>query len=210
MKKAIIADDHVIIRKGIIHILGGCSELCEIDEADDGQDLLEKTRKKHYDLILLDISMPGRNGIEVLKQLRIEHPKIPVIILSIHSEEQYAIRAIKSGAAGYLTKEILPDKLVHAVETVLSGRKYITSSIAEQLANQFDEDMAKAPHERLTDREYEVLCKLASGATITGIAQELYLSVKTISTYRHRILQKMNLKNNAELIKYCFDNKLAD
>jgi DNA-binding NarL/FixJ family response regulator len=210
MKKAIIADDHVIIRKGIIHILGGCSELCEIDEADDGQDLLEKTRKKHYDLILLDISMPGRNGIEVLKQLRIEHPKIPVIILSIHSEEQYAIRAIKSGAAGYLTKEILPDKLVHAVETVLSGRKYITSSIAEQLANQFDEDMAKAPHERLTDREYEVLCKLASGVTITGIAQELYLSVKTISTYRHRILQKMNLKNNAELIKYCFDNKLAD
>ncbi|HPB84066.1 MAG TPA: response regulator transcription factor, partial [Spirochaetota bacterium] len=146
MKKAIIADDHVIIRKGIIHILGGCNELCEIDEADDGQDLLEKTRKKNYDLILLDISMPGRNGIEVLKQLRIEHPKIPVIILSIHSEDQYAIRAIKSGAAGYLTKEILPDKLVHAVETVLSGRKYITSSIAEQLANQFDEDMAKAPH----------------------------------------------------------------
>ncbi|HQO01068.1 MAG TPA: response regulator transcription factor [Spirochaetota bacterium] len=210
MKKAIIADDHVIIRKGIIHILGGCNELCEIDEADDGQDLLEKTRKKNYDLILLDISMPGRNGIEVLKQLRIEHPKIPVIILSIHSEDQYAIRAIKSGAAGYLTKEILPDKLVHAVETVLSGRKYITSSIAEQLANQFDENMSKAPHERLTDREYEVLCRLASGATITGIAQELYLSAKTISTYRHRILQKMNLKNNAELIKYCFDNKLAD
>lgn len=210
MKKAIIADDHIIIRKGIIHILGGCNELCEIDEADDGQDLLEKTREKHYDLILLDISMPGRNGIEVLKQLRIEHPKIPVIILSIHSEDQYAIRAIKSGAAGYLTKEILPDKLVHAVETVLAGRKYITSSVAEQLANQFDEDMAKSPHERLTDREYEVLCKLASGATITGIAQELYLSVKTISTYRHRILQKMNLKNNAELIKYCFDNKLAD
>lgn len=210
MKKAIIADDHVIIRKGIIHILGGCNELCEIDEADDGQDLLEKTRKKNYDLILLDISMPGRNGIEVLKQLRIEHPKIPVIILSIHSEDQYAIRAIKSGAAGYLTKEILPDKLVHAVETVLSGRKYITSSIAEQLANQFDENMSKAPHERLTDREYEVLCRLASGATVTGIAQELYLSVKTISTYRHRILQKMNMKNNAELIKYCFDNKLAD
>ncbi|HPJ38132.1 MAG TPA: response regulator transcription factor [Spirochaetota bacterium] len=210
MKKAIIADDHVIIRKGIIHILTESKDLGEIDEAGDGQELLEKARKKAYDLILLDITMPGRSGIEVLKQLRIEHPKIPVIILSMHSEDQYALRAIKSGAAGYLTKEILPDRLVEAVATVLSGRKYITPTIAEQLANQFDEDISKTPHEKLTDREYEILCRIASGSTVTNIAQELFLSVKTVSTYRHRILQKMNMKNNAELIKYCVDNQLVD
>ena len=172
--------------------------------------MLNKVRASYYDVILLDITMPGRDGVDILRQLKSERPGLPVLILSIHPEEQYAVRALRAGASGYLTKESAPDELVAAIRKVSMGGKYVSSSLAEKLASDLKNNSAQLPHQSLSDREYQVMCMIASGKTVTEIAEELSLSVKTISTYRSRILEKMKMKSNAELTSYAIRNRLVD
>jgi two-component system, NarL family, invasion response regulator UvrY len=210
MIKIIIADDHPIVRAGMKQIISEASDMSVGDEASDGRQLLHKVRTESFDVVILDITMPHIDGLDVLKQLKIEKPKLPIIILSIHPESQYALRVLKAGAAGYVTKTSAPEELINAIRKVHRGGKYISPSIAEKLAFQLEADFEVMPHEALSDREYQVLCMLASGKTVTEIADELALSVKTVSTYRSRILEKMNMKNNAELIHYAVQNKLVD
>jgi two-component system invasion response regulator UvrY len=210
MIKILIADDHPIVRQGFKQVLSETADLVVADEAGNGQEVLSLVAKKDYDVILLDISMPGKNGLEVLKELKIVSPKIPVLILSIYPEEQYAIRALRAGASGYLTKASAPEELISAIRKVSRGGKYIGSSLAEKLAYELDGDSGKAPHETLSDREYQILLMIASGKTVSDIAEEMCLSVKTVSTYRSRILDKMKLKNNAELTTYAIRNKLVE
>lgn len=209
MTRILIADDHAILRKGLRRILTEMNEGYDIDEASDGYEVIEKTRDKDYDLILLDISMPGLSGLDALKQIKTENPKLPVLILTMHPEEQYALRALKAGASGYLTKESVPDELMNAIRKILKGGKYLSNSLAERLAFALDEKAEKQPHELLSDREYQVFCLIASGKGLTEIAEEMSLSVKTVSTYRSRILDKMKMKSNAELIHYAIKNKLV-
>ncbi|MGV7929895.1 MAG: response regulator [Spirochaetota bacterium] len=208
--KIIIADDHPVVRAGLRQILAESGKIKEIVEARDGQDLLEKLKKNRYDIILLDITMPGRNGLEILKELRILYPSIPVLVLSVHPEEQYALRVIRSGAAGYLTKETAPENLLEAIARILGGRKYITQEIAEILASSLGENEGLAPHLRLSDREFETFRMISLGKSLTEIAGEMFLNVKTISTYRRRILDKMNMKSTAELINYALKNNLIN
>jgi len=210
MIKIIIADDHPIVRAGMKQIISEDSDLMVADEASDGHMLLNKIRKEDFNVVILDITMPRMDGLDVLKQLKIEKPKIPVIVLSIHPEDQYALRVLKAGASGYVTKASAPDELINAIRKVCRGGKYISPSIAEKLAFQLNSNFKEMPHEALSDREYQVLCMLASGKTVTEIADKLALSVKTVSTYRARILEKMDMKNNAELIHYAVQNKLVD
>ena len=210
MIRIIIADDHPIVRAGMKQIISEAADMSVADEAGDGRQLLTKIRAENFDVVILDITMPHIDGLDVLKQLKIERPRMPVIILSIHPESQYALRVLKAGASGYVTKTSAPDELISAVRKVHRGGKYISPSIAEKLAFQLEADFKEMPHEALSDREYQVLCLLASGKTVTEIAEELALSVKTVSTYRSRILEKMNMKNNAELIHYAVQNKLVD
>ena len=210
MIKIIIADDHPIVRAGMKQVISEDSDLMVADEANDGRKLLSKIREEDFDVVILDITMPHMDGLDVLKQLKIEKPKLPVIVLSIHPEDQYALRVLKAGASGYVTKASAPDELINAIRKVCRGGKYISPSVAERLVFQLDSDFGEMPHEILSDREYQVLCLLASGKTVTEIADELALSVKTVSTYRARILEKMDMKNNAELIHYAVQNKLVD
>jgi DNA-binding NarL/FixJ family response regulator len=210
MIKIIIADDHPIVRAGMKQIIAEDPDMHVADEAGDGHQLLHKIRAEDFDVVILDITMPHIDGLDVLKQLKVEKPKLPVIILSIHPESQYALRVLKAGASGYVTKTSAPDELISAIRKVHRGGKYISPSIAEKLAFQLEADFKEMPHEALSDREYQVLCLLASGKTVTEIADELALSVKTVSTYRSRILEKMNMKNNAELIHYAVQNRLVD
>ena len=210
MLKILIADDHAIVRQGLKQIVAETRDMVVAGEASNGQELFNKLKEDDYDVIVLDITMPGRSGIDVLRQLRSERPRLPVLILSVHSEEQYALRALRAGASGYLTKESAPDELVVAIRKVSLGGKYISSSLAEKLAFQLEAGHEQAPHETLSDREYQVLCMIASGKTVMEIAQDLSLSEKTISTYRTRILEKMNMKNNAELTYYAIKNQLVD
>lgn len=207
--KFLVADDHAIVRKGLAQIL--CDEFpsAVVREVSNSHEIFDELKKDRWDVILLDISMPGRNGIETLKQIRSEGIKTPVLMLSMHSAEQYAIRVFRAGASGFLNKETATDELLVAVRRVLSGRKYITPSIAEKLAESVGENDARPPHELLSDREMQVLQHIASGKTVTAIGDELSLSVNTISTYRARILEKLNLSNNAELTRYALDNKLV-
>ncbi len=209
MQKILIADDHAIVREGLKQILVEISDSIVINEASNGQEVLQEVWKNDYDLVLLDISMPGRNGLDILKQLKSDKPDLKVLILSMHPEEQYAIRALKAGASGYLTKESTPHELLDAVQKVSMGKKYVSSSLAETLACHLEASSEKPLHETLSDREYEVLCMISSGETVKEIADELSLSVKTISTYRTRILDKMNMKNNAQLTHYTIQNKLV-
>ncbi len=210
MIKIIIADDHEIVRAGLKQIMSEDPELTVAGEAVDGQELLEEVRKEDFDVILLDIKMPGRSGLDILKQLKIEKPDIPVIVLSMHPEDQYALRALKAGASGYLTKETASDQLIDSIKKVHGGGKYISETLAERLADSIASGREAPAHTYLTDREFQVACMIASGKTITDIARELFLSVKTISTYRQRILEKMNMKNNAELTHYMIKNNLLD
>lgn len=209
MTRILIADDHAILRKGLRRILTEINEGYDIDEASNGYEVIEKIRERDYDLILLDISMPGLSGLDALKQIKAENPKLPVLILTMHPEEQYALRSLKAGASGYLTKESVPDELMNAIRKILRGGKYISNSLAERLAFAIDEKTEKQPHELLSDREYQVFCLIASGKGLTEIAEEMALSVKTVSTYRSRILEKMKMKSNAELIHYAIKNKLV-
>jgi two-component system invasion response regulator UvrY len=210
MIKILIADDHAIFREGLKHILAECADVNVAGEASNGQEVLEKIWKDKYDIVLLDISMPGMSGLEVLKQVKMEKPKLPVLVLSMHPEEQYAVRVLRAGASGYLTKESAPDELITAVRKISKGRKYITSSLAERLAFEMEIDSEKPVHEILSDREYQVLRMIAAGKTIKQIAENLSLSIKTVSTYRTRIMDKMKMKTNAELMHYAINHQLLD
>lgn len=209
MPNILLVDDHEIVRKGLIQILAGSVPGISVDEAKDGRQALAMALEKSYALVLLDISMPGRGGLEVLKEIRSRRPGVPVMILSIYPEEEYAVRAFRAGASGYVTKDSAAEELVGAIRKVLSGGRYVSASLAEKLAFELESDAGKPPHETLSDREYQVLRMIASGKTVTEIAKELALSVKTISTYRSRILEKMRAKNNAELTRYAFENRLV-
>jgi len=209
MIKVLIADDHTLVRKGLKQLLLDTKDIEKVDEARDGKETINKINKKDYDLVLLDISLPGRSGIDVLKQLRLLKPKLPVLILSMHPEEQYAVRSLRAGASGYLTKESAPDELIDAIHKVANGGKYITSSLAERLAGEIGPSTEKLLHETLSDREYQVMCMIASGKTVKDIAEELNLSVKTISTHRARILRKMHMDNNAQLTHYAIKHNLV-
>jgi len=206
MIKVLLADDHTLVRKGIIQILLDIPELEIIDEACDGKETLKQISSKEYDLVRLDISLPGRSGLEILKQIKYLKPELPILILSMHPEEQYAVRSIRAGASGYLTKESAPDELVRAIQKVARGGRYITSTLAERLAFEIEHKAPDNLHESLSDREYQVMCMIASGKTVKEIAIILSLSVKTISTHRARILKKMRMKNNAQLIHYAIRN----
>lgn len=207
MIKILIADDHPIVRQGFKQVLSDTPDLVVADEAGNGQEVLSLVSKKDYDVILLDISMPGKNGLEVLKELKVVSPKTPVLILSIYPEEQYAVRAFRDGASGYLTKASTPKELISAIRKVSQGGRYVTEALAEKLTY-FLGDVDKAPHEKLSDREYQVMLLIASGKTVTQAAEELCLSVKTISTYRRHILEKMQFSTNAEITMYAIQNKL--
>jgi two-component system invasion response regulator UvrY len=210
MIRALIADDHAVVRQGLIQILGNIPEITVAGEAINGQEVLDKVRAEAWDVVILDISMPDCSGLDILKQLKSERPKLPVLVLSMHSEDQYAVRALKAGASGYLTKDSAPDELVKAIRKVVSGGRYVGSCLAERLAFEIGADSSKLPHETLSDREFQVLRLIASGKSVTEIAAELYLSSKTVSTYRVRLLKKMNLKTNAELMHYAMQNHLVD
>jgi len=210
MIRILIADDHPVVRQGLKQVVAETSDMAVADEASNAQEVLDKVWSNDYDVVVLDITMPGRGGLDILKQLKVEKSGLPVLILSIHPEEQYAIRALKAGAAGYLTKGSAPEELTAAIRQVSAGKKYISSSLAEKLALHLENDTDKPIHEKLSDREYQILCKIASGEALKEIAQELFLSEKTISTYRSRILEKMNMKSNAELTYYAIKNGLVD
>ena len=210
MLSILLADDHAVVREGLKQILAELEDSVALAEASHGQEVLDKIRQNHFDIILLDISMPGQSGLEILKQIKSEKPEISVLVLSMFPEEQYAVRALKAGASGYLTKESAPQELIQAIKKIASGRKYITPSLAEKLADDFDTDYERPRHESLSDREFQVMQLLAKGKTVKDIGEELFLSIKTVSTYRTRILEKIELKNNAELIHYAIRNKLID
>lgn len=210
MIKILIADDHPIVRKGLKEIIEETPGMKVVDEASNGQEVLEKVFKKDINVVLLDISMPGRSGLDILRDMKRQKPKLVVLVLSMHPEEQYAVQALKEGASGYLTKKSAPDELLTALRKVSSGGKYVSSSLAEKLAYALEKDGEKPPHETLSVREYEVMRMISSGKTVTEIARELFLSPKTISTYRARILEKMRMKNNAQLVRYAIKNRLVD
>ena len=210
MLRVLIADDHEIVRKGLGKVLAETFQPIKIDEAGNGQEALSKVARSEYDLVVLDLKMPGKSGLDVLKEIKQHRPKLPVLILSMHPEEQFAIRAIRAGASGYLTKECAGDELVLATRKALKGERYISGSLAQILAGELDSDSEKPLHEILSDREYQVMLMIASGKTVGAIAGELCLSVKTISSYRTNILLKTGMKNNSEITHYAIKNELVD
>lgn len=209
MMRILIADDHAVVRKGLRQILEEASDIVVGGEASNGREVLEKIRVGGWDALVLDITMPGQTGLEVLKEVKQEAPRLPVLMLSMHAQEQYAARVLKAGASGYLPKESAPEELIKAIRKVCSGGKYVSADQAEKLIYLFDNTSDKAPHELLSDREFEVLRAIASGRTVSQIAAEVRLSVKTVSTYRARILEKMRMKTNAELTTYAVRNGLV-
>ncbi|MFT3682808.1 MAG: response regulator transcription factor [Ferruginibacter sp.] len=208
MKRILIADDHTIVRKGLRQILEEEFTGSYIEEVADAYELVKKVIKEKWDVVISDLTMPGKSGLEALQEIKQLFPELPVLILSIHPEEQYAIRALKAGAAGYLSKDTAPDELVNAVSRVLQGKKFITLSIAEKIADSFNLDAERPLHERLSDRELNVFKMIASGKSLTEIAESLSLSLTTVSTYRTRIMNKMNMKSNANLTLYAIEHGL--
>jgi len=208
MIRILLVDDHVMFREGLKQILAKHSDMLVVDEAGTGQEALAKILKNKIDLVLLDISLPGRNGPELLAEIKKINPDLAVLVLSMHPEDQYAIRMMKAGALGYLTKESAPEELISAIRRVSTGRRYISSKLADEMAVALDSNAPKLPHLTLSNREFYVMRMLASGKAIKEIAEELTISEKTVTTYRARILEKMNLHNNVELTLYAIENKL--
>jgi len=209
MIRLLVVDDHAVVRRGIRLVIQGTGDIAVEDEAASGAEALRKAEQGGFDVILLDIAMPGRGGLDVLKDLRQRNVQAAVLVLSIYPEEQYAVRALRSGASGYLTKESAPEELIAAIRKVASGGKYVSAALAERLATTLGTPASGLLHERLSDREYQIMCMMASGRTQTQVAEELSLSVKTIGTYRARILAKTGLKSNSEITRYAIENKLA-
>lgn len=210
MIRVLIADDHAIVRQGLRQILADSQDMEVGGEAANGFEAIQKIRDEGpWDIVLLDVSMPGKNGVDTLKQIKDERPRLPVLVLSMYPEDQYAVRLLKAGAAGYLTKESAPEQLVTAIRAVAAGRRFISPAVAELLAQEINRDGEQPLHATLSDREFEIMRLLASGVTPTDIAVRLKLSVKTVSTYRVRLLSKMQLKNNAELTYYAVKNGLV-
>lgn len=210
MIQILIADDHAVVRRGLRQIVEETSDIKVAAEASNAREVLVELRARHFDVLVLDITMPGRSGLDILKEIIQERPKLPVLVLSMHSEDQFATRVLKSGAAGYLPKESAPDELVKAIRKVQAGGKYISSAQAEKLVHSFSAHSDHPPHEALSNREYEVLRLIASGKTVTEIGEQIKLSVKTVSTYRTRILEKMNMQTNAQLTHYAIKNHLVE
>lgn len=210
MLRIIIADDHPIVRQGLKQIVAETSDMVVAGEASNGKEVLNKVGENDYDVVLLDISMPGESGMDILGELKKLKPGLPVLVLSIHPEEQYAVRMLRAGASGYLTKDKAPRELIEAIRKVSLGRKYVSSSLAERFALHLEIGTEKPLHETLSNREYQVMCMIALGKMVRDIAQELSLSVKTISTYRLRVLKKMKMESSAELIRYAIQNQLVD
>jgi DNA-binding NarL/FixJ family response regulator len=208
MLKILIADDHLVIRKGLKQILLEEFPSAEIEEARDAEDVFNLLIKKEFDLIICDLSMPGKSGLDVVHQVKQDLPKLPVLILSMQPEEQYAVRALKAGAAGYLNKSVASEELIKAVQRVLQGRRYISPSIAEQLAEELEHEPGKQAHELLSDREFHVFLLLAEGKPVSLIAEVLSLSITTVSTYRSRVMTKMDMKSNADLTRYALEKNL--
>ena len=209
MIRILIADDHAVVRQGLTQILEKSGDIKVVAEYANGTDALNWFRNHDCDVVVLDIAMPGMSGIDMLKQLRKEKPELPVLIISAYPEDQYAVRLIKAGAVGYLNKECAPGEVVDAVRRVASGRRYISPAVVEMLASELNTADGKLPHETLSNREYQIFILLASAKTVAEIADALHLSAKTISTYRSRILEKMHLHNNAELMRYAVDKHLT-
>lgn len=210
MIRVFVADDHAVVRRGLVQILTETPDMVVAGEASTGREVLQAVRKHDYDVLVLDIAMPEGGGLEVLQQLQTLKPDLRVLILSMYPEKQYAVRALKTGAAGYLTKESVPDELIAAIRKVARGGKYVSQSLAEQLASELRGEVEKEPHKTLSDREFQVMILLAAGKSITDVAEELSLSVKTVSTYRTRILEKLNLKSTAEIIRYALEHELVE
>lgn len=210
MLRVLIADDHAIVRRGLIEILLRELEDPVCGEAENAQQVLAQVQSRAWDLVILDVSMPGRSGIDVLMDLKLTQPKLPVLVLSMHPEDQYGKRVLKAGASGYMNKNSAPEELIKAIRKVLAGGRYVSPALAEKLAVDLSEKPALLPHETLSDREFEVLRLIASGKTVGQIAEGLHLSVATISTYRARILEKMHMTTTAELMHYAFQNHLVE
>ncbi len=209
MMKFLIADDHTLFREGLKRVLNETFEKAMFDEAVNGEEVIRKATENNYDVIMLDISMPGRNGLDTLKQLKSDRPDLHILVVSMHSEKEYAERALRAGASGYITKESSTDELITAVRKIAAGKKYVSSTMAERLASHLGTNSEKLLHETLSDREFEIMCLIASGMRVKDIAGELSLSMKTVSTHRIHILRKMEMKSNSELIHYAFQNQLV-
>jgi two-component system, NarL family, invasion response regulator UvrY len=210
MIRVLIADDHAIVRKGLKQIVSETSDVEIVAEAEDYAEIMRKLRALSVDVLVLDIGLPVKNGIEILKIVKKEMPRVQVLVLTMYPESQYALRSMRAGASGYLTKDSVPDRLVEAIRRIADGKKYITPELGETLAQFVDQDADQLSHERLSDREFETLCLIASGKALSEIAEELKLSPKTVSVYRARVLEKMQLKNNAELTHYSLKHKLVE
>ncbi len=208
--KILIVDDHAMVREGLRHVLADTFRKAEFGEARNAQEALAAAGKQKWDIVVLDITMPGRSGLEVLRELKHSHPKLPVLVLSMYPEDQFAIRILKSGAAGYMNKESAAGELVGAVKKLLAGGRYVSPALAEKMALYLDVDVKRPLHERLSDREFQIMRLIAAGQTVREIAERNFLSAKTVRTYRERILQKMGLKRNAELTRYAIQNRLVE
>ena len=210
MIKILIADDHAIVREGLKQIVAEESDMEVTGEAANADEVFEILSTNNFDIAIIDINMPGKSGLDLLKDLKVQLPKLPLLILSMYGEEQYGIRALKAGASGYLRKASAPNELIAAIRKIVSGGKYISQQLAENLADTVDKSYNKLPHENLSDREYEVMCKITSGESAEKISKDLSISIHTFYTYRNRILEKMKMKSNVELTQYVINNKLIE
>lgn len=210
MIKVLIADDHAIVREGLKQIVAEESNIKVTGEAGDAKEMFKLLETEDWHIVVLDINMPGKSGLEALKEMRVKYPQIPVLILSMYGEDQYGLRAIKAGAAGYLKKVSAPEEFVTAINKIVSGGKYISPELAEKLAYSFEKDQKMHPHEALSDREYQIMCKIASGKSAEEIADNLSISIHTVYSYRNRIFEKMRMRSNVELTQYAIQNKLID
>lgn len=206
--KILIADDHAIVRKGLKQLIRDEYPSAHLEGVNDTEELMSKLMEESWDIVICDLNMPGRSGLDALHQIRHSYPSLPVLIMSMYPEDQYALRVIKAGASGYLGKDNIHEDIIKAIRTVLLGKRFITPAVAEKLAQAYGSDQEQTPHEKLSDREFDVFKLLASGKPVSDIAEQLSLSVTTVSTYRARVLDKMNLKSNADLTRYALDNNL--